>query len=177
MSPADRAAQSVVWDRRQVAVLESLDDDALSNLRVHMIGMELDVATAVGFRLGEHAVHSWDVAVSFDPRAEIPVSSAELLVDRVGFLASRTGKAAGAGGHRHIEVVTVRPDRKFFLTITDTVSLGQEADGASLGTLELSGPALVRLVYGRLDPDHTPSDVKAEGEADLAELRRVFSGF
>ena len=38
----------------------------------------------------------------------------------------------------------------------------------------LPAEALVRLVYGRLDPDHTPS---FDGdEADLDELRRAFPG-
>ena len=37
----------------------------------------------------------------------------------------------------------------------------------------LPAEALVRLVYGRLDPDHTP---QVRGTADLDELRRIFPG-
>jgi hypothetical protein len=40
--------------------------------------------------------------------------------------------------------------------------------------LELPAEALSRLVYGRLDPDHTPA---VTGDATLlAELRAVFPG-
>jgi hypothetical protein len=34
----------------------------------------------------------------------------------------------------------------------------------------------VRLVYGRLDAEHTPGSVKADG-VDLDVLRSVFPGF
>jgi uncharacterized protein (TIGR03083 family) len=177
LSPADRASQLVVWDRRHVSVLEGLDDKVLSSLRVHMIGMELDMATAVGFRLGEHALHSWDVAVTFDSRAEVLSTSVELLVDRVPFLAGRLAKAEGAGAPRHIEVRTVRPERRFLLSITDHVTMSEDVDGSARGVLELPAACLLRLAYGRLDADHTPADVKTDGEAHLDELRRVFPGF
>ena len=179
LNPTERAAQLVVWDRRHVSVLDGLDDETLSSLRVHMIGMDLDVATAVGFRLGEHAVHSWDVVVRFDPAAEILGSSVELLVDRVPFLASRLAKAAGAAGPRQIEVRTVQPERRFLLSIGDQVNMTEAGEDAvtARGTLALPAAALIRLAYGRLDPGHTPRDVKTDGEADLDELRRVFPGF
>ena len=38
----------------------------------------------------------------------------------------------------------------------------------------LPAEALVRPVYGRLDPDHTPGGVD---DPRLATLRRVFPGF
>ena len=45
--------------------------------------------------------------------------------------------------------------------------------GERLGTLPAE--AFVRLVYGRLDPDHTPSSVSADG-VDLDLLRSAFPG-
>ena len=47
--------------------------------------------------------------------------------------------------------------------------------GASSGSpdLELPAEALIRLVYGRLDPDHTPA---VADPALLDELRGVFPG-
>jgi hypothetical protein len=39
--------------------------------------------------------------------------------------------------------------------------------------LEIPAEGLIRLVYGRLDPDHTPP---IGGSADLDALRRVFPG-
>jgi hypothetical protein len=42
--------------------------------------------------------------------------------------------------------------------------------------VRMPGEALVRLVYGRLDSEHTPEAVEAEG-VDLDVLRSVFPGF
>jgi hypothetical protein len=36
--------------------------------------------------------------------------------------------------------------------------------------------AFVRLVYGRLDPAHTPASITGD-PADLDHLRQVFTGF
>jgi hypothetical protein len=44
-----------------------------------------------------------------------------------------------------------------------------------LPVLRLPVAAFVRLVYGRLDPDHTPASVVAEG-VDLDDLRKAFPG-
>ena len=44
-----------------------------------------------------------------------------------------------------------------------------------LPVLRLRGAAFVRLVYGRLDADHTPASVVAEG-VDLDDLRKAFPG-
>lgn len=41
----------------------------------------------------------------------------------------------------------------------------------------LTSEALLRLVYGRLDVDHTPSGITETGERGLADLRQVFQGF
>ena len=47
------------------------------------------------------------------------------------------------------------------------------ADPVDAPDLVLPSEALVRLVYGRLDPDHTPP---VRGPADLDVLRRAFPG-
>jgi hypothetical protein len=41
--------------------------------------------------------------------------------------------------------------------------------------LTLPGEAFVRLIYGRLDADHTPAPIDAEG-VDLDDLRAAFPG-
>jgi hypothetical protein len=41
--------------------------------------------------------------------------------------------------------------------------------------VRLPAEAFIRLLYGRLDPDHTPSSVTTDG-ADLDVLRRAFPG-
>jgi uncharacterized protein (TIGR03083 family) len=175
-APDEQASQAVVWDRRQVSVLQALDDEALAGLRMSLFGMDLDAVDMVGMRLGEHALHSWDVAVSFDPGARVLPSSVDLLVDRTGFLASRLGKAEALGG-RSIGIQTADPVRRFLLTGGESISFGDWADEKPDSVLELPAEAWLRLVYGRLDPAHTPAGVKADGSAELDVLRQVFPGF
>src|SRR5262249_39843 len=69
------------------------------------------------------------------------------------------------------------PQRDFTLESGKTVTLAPSAAGedAELPELRLPAEALVRLVYGRLDPGHTPP-VETRG-VDLDELRRLFPGF
>lgn len=177
MSPASKAGEMVVWDRRCVSVFEGLDEETLSGLRVQMFGMEFDAAEWLSLRLNEHALHSWDVEVSFDSAAEVLPSSVELLVDRIHFLAGRVSNPEAAGGRRRIEVRTTGPGRRFTLVIDEALIFDEDGPGPFDGTLLTPAAALLRLVSGRLDPAHTPSTVKAKGSADLGELRKVFPGF
>jgi uncharacterized protein (TIGR03083 family) len=172
----DKASEMVVWDRRHVSVLQALDDKTLKSLRMNMFGMDLDAAAMVGIRLGEHALHSWDVAVTFDPRAEVLPSSVELVVDRIPFMAGWMAKPDRATSKTQIKIRTSHPDRHFLLSIGATVALTQEVEGPIDGTLELTAAALLRLVSGRLDPDHTPPGTTATGSANLDELRQIFAG-
>ena len=54
-------------------------------------------------------------------------------------------------------------------------SLAPSLDDTAAAALALPTEAFVRLVYGRLDPDHTPASVAADG-VDLDLLRTVFPG-
>ena len=56
----------------------------------------------------------------------------------------------------------------------DAVSVEPNTAPDADAELVLPAEAFVRLVYGRLDPGHTPP---VEGDADLDELRAVFPGF
>jgi len=76
-------------------------------------------------------------------------------------------------------VYMVTPHRTFVLEPTeDGVQLVPASAEPSEGSAQLRLPAeaFVRLVYGRLDAEHTPASVKAEG-VDLADLRATFPGF
>jgi hypothetical protein len=124
-------------------------------------------------RVGEHAVHTWAVAVALDPAATVAPDAVGLLIDTLGPLAARTGKPDGK--QRRVRVVTSDPKRQFVLETGEAVSL-EESDGEpGLPELRLPAEAFVRLVYGRLDPAHTPP-VEADG-VDLDELRAIFPGF
>jgi uncharacterized protein (TIGR03083 family) len=177
LSPMDKVAEMVAWDRRLVSVLQGVDDRTLSSVQVALFGRNLNGTSIVALRLGEHALHSWDIAVAFNPVAEVLPTSVDLLIDRVPFIAGRLGKAEKASGKEQIEIRTFRPERRFFLSVFERVALSDRVDGEPEGTLELPSAALLRLVYGRLDPRHTPPGVHVEGRADLDELRQIFSGF
>jgi uncharacterized protein (TIGR03083 family) len=187
MTPEQRAEEVLVWDRRHVAVLESLDDATLGRLHSTFFGMELRAADMVALRLGEHAVHTWDVAVSFDAATEVLDEAAALLVDRAPAVAGRAGKADALSSPRRVEVRTTGTPRRMVLAIEGAVTLTPLAEGGggasgpgapdTDGTVVLTPAALVRLVYGRLDPGHTPAEVATEGDITIDELRAVFPGF
>jgi uncharacterized protein (TIGR03083 family) len=176
LGPLDKASEMVAWDRRHVSVLQALGDETVKSLRMNLFGMDLDAAGVVGTRLGEHALHSWDVAVSFDPSAEVLSSSVELVVDRIPYMAGWLAKPDRATSKIQIKIRTTHPDRHFLLSIGESVALTQEVEGPIDGTLDLTAAALLRLVSGRLDPAHTPKGTTAAGNADLDELRQIFAG-
>jgi hypothetical protein len=75
-------------------------------------------------------------------------------------------------------VHTSTPDRRLRLEVTvqgaqlTPTAPDQPAESV---VLTLPGEAFVRLVYGRLDTDHTPPTVQATG-IDLDALRHAFPG-
>ena len=176
-SPDQQAADALVTDEQHVHALEQLSDAELAKIRFPFIGMDLDAVGLVRLRLGEHSLHTWDVAVSADPAATVAPEPVALLIDNVPeFLAPRLGKPQGEEFRNRI--ITTEPDRDYLLTVTDSVSMTGWPGGDGTGASEITMPAeaLLRLSYGRLDPRHTPAGVTGD-PADLDRLRRVFPGF
>ena len=176
-TPDQMAADFVESDRRYVTRLEGLSDAELASVSAQMMGRTLDATAIVGMRLYEHALHTWDVEVVRDPKATVQPQAVDLMIDllpgRAGRLA-RGDKPKAAPVELHVD--TEAPARSCSLKIGEEVSL--DADGGSPdGRLTLPSEALLRLTYGRLDPEHTPSDVKVEGPVSLDELRTLFGGF
>jgi uncharacterized protein (TIGR03083 family) len=184
-SPDEQAADALAADEKQVRTLEELSDDELAGVKLPFVGMDLDSVGMIRLRLGEHALHTWDVAVQADPAATVAPDAVSLLIDNVPqFLAPRLGKPQGEPFAARIR--TSEPDRDYLLTASDAVSMADwpgeggtgNAGDAAAGASEISMPAeaLLRLAYGRLDPAHTPAQVKAD-PADLDRLRKIFPGF
>jgi uncharacterized protein (TIGR03083 family) len=170
--PQEQAADALRADATVTRRFESLSPAERGSLRLKLFGMDLDTAGLAAMRLAEHAVHTWDIAVALDPAATVAPDAAGLLIDRLGMLAPRAGKADGQ--QRRLHVATSAPPRRFVLSTGDAVSV-EPGDGEGPADLALPSEAFVRLVYGRLDPAHTPS-VEA-GQAILGELRQIFRGF
>ena len=175
--PQSQASDALRADAATLERFESLDADEQARLHLNMFGMELGAAGLAQMRLGEHALHTWDVAVTLDPAATVAPDAVALLVDTLGQLAARTAKPDGK--QRKIRVITSDPDRQFTLETGDAVTLTAADDEITpelgLSELRLPAEAFVRLIYGRLDAAHTPPAENAGVELD--ELRQIFPGF
>jgi len=172
-SPQAQAADALHADKAVTERFESLDAGQLERLRLRLFGMDLDAAGLARLRLSEHAVRTWDIAVALDPAATVAPDAVVLLIDTLGRLAARTAKPGGT--RRRLQISTVSPVRHFTLDIGESVTLAPAPSSEGLPELALPAEALVRLVYGRLDPAHTPP-VEAR-RVDLDELRPIFPGF
>jgi hypothetical protein len=108
-----------------------------------------------------------------DPAATVAPDAIDLLIDTLGPLASRTGKPTENPTRVHVS--TTDPEREFVLDAGDSVSLLAWDGEEGLAELRLPAEAFLRLVYGRLDRDHTPP--ADESTVDLDRLRATFPGF
>jgi uncharacterized protein (TIGR03083 family) len=173
--PAEQSRDAVASDASFIAALDALTSDDRAGWQLEMFGTPTSLAGLLRMRLGEHAVHTWDVAVALDPPATIPETAAALIIANLPGLVARAGKSMP--NPRTVHLLT--PHRYFRLEPTgDGVRLEPTSSepGEDSAQLRLPGEAFVRLVYGRLDEQHTPASVQAQG-VDLADLRATFPGF
>ena len=96
---------------------------------------------------------------------------AAVVVDNLEMIARFSAKPTGAT--TTVTVATTEPPRSFTValspeSVTFTPSAGPGAAGVAL-----TAEAFARLVYGRLDPRHTPDGVD---EPAIDVLRHVFPG-
>ena len=131
-SPGQQAADSIAANEQLVRRLEGLDAGQVAAFNLTAFGRALDLADLARMRLSEHAVHVWDVAVTFDPEAAVAPDAVALLVDHLGDMASRTAKPSPRPAT--LAVVTSEPERRFAL-VTDGVRLEPWADQPSTGSL------------------------------------------
>ncbi len=175
-APRAQADGFVEHDARYLAVLEGLSPEQRASLRIDLgfLPEPVPLAVAVGMRLNEVALHGWDALVGADPGAEVDEAAAtallDLFADGLGFLLGFVAK----------------PDR---LDRPATVAIGDHslvvADSASVqpgtagATATFTGPtgAVLRLIGGRLRPEHTPAGVDVTGDVSLDDLRAVFPGY
>lgn len=176
-TPQDQAAGFLEQDERLVATLEAIGDDERATRTVDLgflpqpVG--LDVVT--GMRLNEVANHSWDVRVGLDPAATIDREGAEILLEHLsGPLAFMLGFSAKPEALEEPAVVEVLGRG---LVFEESVALVAEDPVAPTAHLVAEPESVVRLLSGRLRPEHTPDDVAVSGNVTLEDLRRVFPGY
>ncbi len=184
-SAEEMATAFVSADERLVAAYEQLDSVQLTNLRLALpfLPEPIDVATAVAFRLSEHALHSWDVFASFDTATPVAADAAELLVDMLPMLVALldrfTPRETRPADAVRLEVDTVGPTRRYQLELGDSATLVPSpsgVDGAD-GTLAIPSEALIRLAAGRLKPQLPLDGIELSGPMSLDDLRRAFPGY
>jgi uncharacterized protein (TIGR03083 family) len=170
-SPEEQAARSVEANEALVSRIESLTPEQRAAFQVTMFGpVPMDLATFLGMRLSEHALHSWDVAVALDPAARVAPDAVELLIDTAPRMAGFIGKKAPAPAT--IAVAVTDPDRAFTLD-TGGVSVLPASSEATTASVALPAEAFIRLLSGRIGDG---AELKADG-VTLAELKAVFPGF
>jgi uncharacterized protein (TIGR03083 family) len=175
--PAAQAADALVADRQFLDRLEGLDEQVRQAWHLNMFGGDQRLEDLLRLRLGEHALHAWDVTVVQDPTATLAPEAVELLVDTVGQLVARVGRSTE--GEIRVPVGTTEPARQFLLVAdgeqAELQPVGKVTPDTTDGAVKLPAEAFIRLVYGRLDPQHTPA---FDGDATVLDsLRRVFPGF
>jgi uncharacterized protein (TIGR03083 family) len=170
--PTSQVADCLVSDAALLSSLEASSQEQREAFHFTMGPFAFDFDGMVGLRLGEHVLHTWDIEVAGIPDATLPNEAANAILDNIQFVVGRTAKPAG--GVRSISVRTIDPPREFTLTLgADSAEL-LESSIEGPADLELPAESFVRLIYGRLDGEHTPASVRGEV---VDELRHVFPGF
>jgi uncharacterized protein (TIGR03083 family) len=175
-SPEEQAHDGLEADAALLGAFEALDAlDAhqRADWEMDLFGTHRDFAGLVRMRVSEHAFHTWDIVVALDPKALLAPDAVDLMIDTFASLVPQIGKPLDE--QLVIGVETEEPDRNFVLTAG--------AEGATLEPLDarsdadrlllLPAEAFIRLVFGRLDADHTPPGAD---DPALEKLRRVFTG-
>lgn len=170
-TPDAQAADSVSANEALVSRIESLSPAERESFSVTMFGRPMDLAGVLGMRLGEHAIHTWDVAVALDPAARIAPDAVALLIDTLAPMSGYFGKKAEEPAV--VAVTTTGPERAFTLNTGGvTVAPGEAEDGAT-ASLEAPAEVFLRLLTGRVDD---PSEVTASG-VTVPQLKAVFPGY
>ncbi len=174
LAPRSQVADSVSANEHFVARLEHLEPEQQDAFALTLFGSDVDIAGLTALRLGEHALHTWDIAVALDPAATVAPDAVELLIDTLPQRAAAAGTPVPGG--RPVEVVTSDPLRTYRLTLDPAVTLTARDDVTpDAPVARFPAEAFLRLVAGRLDPEHTPLGVDAADRLD--ELRQAFPGF
>ena len=119
-----------------------------------------------------------DVRAGFDADATLAPAATDPLLQASPDLIGWISKPENLNGqHTVIQVTTSRPESLFTLHLDAQINMDFNAPDKPDGTLTMPAEAWLRLVAGRLSPEHTPSDVVTTGTADLNVLRQVFPGY
>ncbi|GAA0462023.1 hypothetical protein Ade02nite_16680 [Paractinoplanes deccanensis] len=179
LSPAAQATGAIESNAALVAALEAVRPEQYDEIAINpgFLPEPLPLASFAGMRLSEAAHHGWDIRVAADPAAALLPSSAGLMAEHLaGGLTFFLGFIAKTGAVREPAVVEVAGTPYRIALSGEGARFTADATAA---TATFHGPleAALRLLAGRLKPQHTPADVKVTGNVTLDDLRAVFPGF
>jgi len=176
LPPTEQAAGFVTSDRALVELYESLTPEQRTSVMVDLgfLPAPVPVETPLAMRLNEQTLHGWDARVGLDPQAALSNAAAELVLGHyagaMSFMLGFVGKADQVDEPVRLAVGA------HTIVVDETVTLERGTDGA---TATYAGPleGVVRLVAGRLSPEHTPAGAEVTGNVTLDTLRKVFPGY
>ncbi len=173
--PLGQVRDAVTADAAFVERLDSLSPSEAEEWKLDLFGEVRDLANLLRLRISEHVLHTWDIVVASDPSATLPDEPLDVVAANLPMIARYTGQKRDQP--LSVEVRTSAPERAFHLDLgPGGAALSPSYDDtAADAELTLPAEAFVRLVYGRLDPDHTPASVTVTG-VDLDLLRATFPG-
>ena len=173
--PDRQARDAITLTSSFIDRLRGLDDQTLTQ-PITLFGIPMTIGEIARLRLGEHALHSWDIMVAFDASAVVAADSTALLIDAVPMLVARAGRLTPGRRPFAIRVRTSEPDRDAVLAVAERAALRPFEGGEVDGVLDLPAEALIRLAYGRLDAAHTPAHSLVSEVVSLDDLRGIFRG-
>jgi uncharacterized protein (TIGR03083 family) len=171
-SPRAKADDALVEDERLDRAFGAVGEAERSRIEFPFGPVSVSFDTAAGLRLNEHALHTWDIEVMSHAGARLAAEAADVIVDNLGLIGRFAARPTG--DEREIRIRTAHPVRHFTVRLTPESAELLDGDGGIAPDVELPAESFCRLVYGRLDPEHSPP-VPANGEV-LDILRRVFPG-
>jgi uncharacterized protein (TIGR03083 family) len=170
-TPHAQATDSLLADAALMERINEVTPEQREAFTWSLGPVSLDFNGFVNMRLGEHALHTWDIEEAFDKNATLQRDAVPIIVDNLDLLVRFTAKTNGS--NETLRIRTTEPQREFALNLgADSVTL-EPAESTDSHDLELPSEAFVRLVYGRLDANHTPASINSE---HLDTLRAVFPG-
>ena len=178
-TPEQQAVEAIAVDEQFVSALEAPDDAAVEALHRELAGLDLEASQVLRLRVSEHSMHGWDIAVMFDDDAVVPPVGVPGLLDVLPVTLRLA--AQPHDDLLRVRVRTTDPERDYLLELAQSETRLTPVDGSTDTTavdseLTMPAEALLRLVYGRLDPRHTPP-YTATDDALLDRLRAIFKGF
>ena len=173
-SAHEQVRDALTADAVFLDAVDALGEQQQRDWRLQMFGTDRDLPGLLRMRLAEHVLHTWDIAVVLDVAAVLPGDAAGLVIEHLPMMVQYV---AAPSALLTVRVETTDPAHELELSLDPAGSRLDlvPAEGNEAPVLRLPAEAFVRLVYGRLDPDHTPPTVSADPEL-LEALRATFPG-